>query len=124
MMQDHPIDLVREQLAEVAQGLGRGVMGLLSGLALIGLLWLTSLKPADAAGPASAPDFVASAEAQGHLGVAPLRLDGAVLAQTGALASGLSVCRLVLEPAADAPQPMTCAAPDAPLTVNRGEWLP
>lgn len=122
MMQDHPIDLVRAQLAEAALRLGRGTMGLLSGLALIGLLWLTSLKPADAAGPIPTPDFVASARAQGHLGVAPLRLDGSVLAQTGVLTTSLSVCRLVLDAAADAPQPVTCAAPLAPLP--GGELVP
>lgn len=113
MLQDHPIDLVREQLARVVRGLGNGALGLLSALGLIGLLWLTSLKPADAAGPMlpPAPVITALAEAQGHLGVAPLRLDGSILAQTGALATGLTVCRLVLDPVAEGPQPGECAPP-------------
>lgn len=112
-MQDHPIDLVRDQLAQVAQGLGQGVIGLASALALVGLMWTASLKPADAAGPMAAPQITATAEARGHLGVTPLRLDGSVLAQTGVLATGTSVCRLVIDPVAADPLPATCGGETA-----------
>ena len=85
-----------------------GVIGLASALALVGLMWTASLKPADAAGPMAAPQITATAEARGHLGVTPLRLDGSVLAQTGVLATGTSVCRLVIDPVAADPLPATC----------------
>jgi hypothetical protein len=113
-MQDHPIDMICAQLAQVGKGAGQGVLGLLMGLALIGGLWASTLRPADAAGPSALPPvfaapFTASASIGGHLGVTPLRLDGSVLAQTGVLATSLSVCRLVIDPAAQLPLPATCA---------------
>lgn len=123
-MQDHPIDLVRAQLARVGKdalrSAGQGALGVATGLALIGLLWLGTLKPADAAGPAPAPGpmIVATAQAQAHAGVSTLRLDGSVLAQTGALATSQSVCRLVIDPAATLPLQAECAAPAVAQTLH------
>lgn len=115
MMQTHPIDLVREQLALVSFRFGQGLMGLATALALIGLMWVSSLRPADAAGPqlgpdfsASAPDFSASATVEGHLGVAALRLNGAGLAQAGAVAASASVCRLEIDLQSEAPLAADC----------------
>jgi hypothetical protein len=120
MMQDHPIDMVRAGLADVARGTGQGLLGLAIGLGLIGALWLGSLRPAAAADPMPMPApvaaFTATAVSQGHLGVAPLRLDGSVLAQTGALATSLSVCRLTFDPSTAAPLPATCAPMPPPLS--------
>ncbi len=122
MMQTHPIDLIREQLALVSFRFGQGLMGLATALALIGLMWVSSLRPADAAGPqlgpdfsasapdfsASAPDFSASATVEGHLGVAALRLNGAGLAQAGAVAASASVCRLEIDLQSEAPLAADC----------------
>jgi len=109
MMQTHPIDLIREQLALAAFRFGQGLMGVATVLALIGVMWAASLRPADAAGPDAGPGFTATAQAVGHLGVASLRLDGSVLAQTGVLATSASVCRLEIDPEAAAPLAATCA---------------
>ena len=115
MMQTHPIDLIREQLALASLRFGQGLMGLASALALVGLMWVSSLRPADAAGPqlgpdfsASAPDFSASATVEGHLGVAALRLNGAGLAQAGAVAASASVCRLEIDLQSEAPLAADC----------------
>ena len=114
MMQTHPIDLIREQLALVSLRLGQGLIGLATALALIGVMWASTLGQAAAAGPTLAPTITATATAGGHLGVAALRLDGSVLAQTGALATSESVCRLELDPETDAPFAATCAPVPAP----------
>ena len=109
MMQTHPIDLIREQLALAAFRFGQGLIGLTTALALIGLMWAASLRPADAAGPTVGFNVTVSATSVGHMGVTPLRLDGSVLAQTGTLATSASVCRLELDPASEAPLAATCA---------------
>lgn len=114
MMQTHPIDLIREQLAQISFRFGQGLVGLATALALVGLIWVSSMGRADAAGPLPASSITATAVAAGHLGVAALRLDGSVLAQTGALATSTSVCRLVLDPVADAPLTATCAPVPVP----------
>lgn len=108
MMQTHPIDLIREQLALVSFRFGQGLMGLATALALIGLMWVSSLRPADAAGPQLGPDFSASATVEGHLGVAALRLNGAGLAQAGAVAASASVCRLEIDLQSEAPLAADC----------------
>jgi hypothetical protein len=76
-------------------------------------MWVSSLRPADAAGPLPGPDFSASAKAEGHLGVAALRLDGAAEAQAGVQAGVLTastgVCRLVFDLEADDPLVADCA---------------
>jgi hypothetical protein len=110
-MQEHPIDVVRSQMALAAQGLGQGVIGLLTALALIGIMWVSALRPADAAGQMLGPDFAASAVAEAHVGAAAVRLDGQSLAGTGVMASSLSVCRLVLDPGAEAPATCTPVGP-------------
>lgn len=109
MMQTHPIDLVREQLALVAFRFGQGLIGLVTALSLVGLMWVSSLQPADAAGPGLGPEFSASARAEGHLGVAALRLDGMGEAQTGVLAASTGVCRLVFDLDSEAPMNASCA---------------
>ena len=109
MMQTHPIDLVREQLALASFRFGQGVMGLASALALIGLMWVGSLRPADAAGPGINTDFTASAKAGGNLGVAALRPEGGVLAQTVVSAASTSVCRLELDLDSEVPLAADCA---------------
>ena len=108
MMQTHPIDLIRDQLALAAFRFGQGLMGLATALALIGLMWAASLRPAVAAGPEPGATFTATAGAAGHLGVAALRLDGSVMAQTGVLATSASVCRLEFDLASEAPLATTC----------------
>jgi len=115
MMQTHPIDLIREQLSLAAFRFGQGLIGLTTALALIGLMWAASLRPADAAGPTLGSNFTARATAVGHMGVTPLRLHGSVLAQTGALAASTSVCRLELDPALEAPLAATCAPVPVPM---------
>ena len=108
MMQTHPIDLVREQLALASLRFGQGLMGLASALALVGLMWVSSLRPADAAGPQLGPDFSASASAEGHLGVAALRLESAGLALS--VAASPSVCRLEIDLKSEAPLTANCDA--------------
>lgn len=106
MMQTHPIDLVREQLALAAFRFGQGLIGLVTALSLVGLMWVSSLAPADAAGPVPGPEF--SAKAEGHLGVAALRAEGMAAAQTGVLATSSGVCRLVFDLESEAPLDATC----------------
>jgi hypothetical protein len=112
MMQDHPIDLIHQALDAAGPGPLSRRLGLFTALALILAFGLSALKPDAAAGagvPVKSP--LVSATASAHAGVTPLRLDGSVLAQTVALATSLSVCRLSIDPAAEAPLAATCAPP-------------
>lgn len=112
MMQDHPIDLIHQALDAARPGPLPRRLGLVTALVLILAFGLSALKPAAAAGASVLVDAPhVSATASGHAGVTPLRLDGSVLAQTGVLATSLSVCRLSIDPEAEAPLAATCAPP-------------
>lgn len=116
MMQDHPIDLIHQALDAARPGPLPRRLGLVTAVTLILAFGLSAFKPADAAG---ANLLLVTATADGHAGVTPLRLDGSVLAQTGVLATSVSVCRLTIEPEAEAPLPATCSPPQTqPLLTN------
>jgi hypothetical protein len=114
MMQTHPIDLVREQLALACFRFGQGLLGLATALALVGLMWASTLRPADAAGPSLATDISATAEAGGHLGVAAVRLQDSGLAEPGSPVTSAGVCRLELDLESEAPLAASCAPVLAP----------
>lgn len=127
MMQDHPIELLCDGLAQVAQAFGRGAAGLVAGLGLIGLLWVSAMRPADAAfarvvtpvplaGAVDSPRPVISvttlADRPGAK-AAPAPLAPAT-SGAGDLAVAFPVCELVIDPSASDPLAGGCATP-APL---------